>query len=132
MHILKRALSSESWSGALRRLEKRISEAEASPSEIVILVPYKYTFFSKLVISSDCMEGIRGGIKKKKQVFFGVSPNERDPPAPPLSIWIAQIFSAKEILDWARPPPFFGGKFRKNSVFNEKNQYFMLKPFWNR
>ena len=64
-HFLKRVLSSESWSRASRRPEKRISEAEASPSEIVILVPYKYTFFSKLVISSDCMEGIKGSEYKQ-------------------------------------------------------------------
>ena len=44
LHFLKRALSSESWSRASRRLEKRISEAEASPSEIFIIVVQIYIF----------------------------------------------------------------------------------------
>ena len=35
----------------------------------------------------------------------------------------AQIFSVKEILDWARPPPFW----RKNP---KKSQFFLLKSFW--
>ena len=57
--------------------------------------------------------------------FFGVSPNERDPP--PINL-DAQIFSVKEILDWARPP-HFGEKF---SFFSDKILLDWVKPppFW--
>ena len=73
------------------------------------------------------MISIRGGIK--------VSPNKRDPP-PPINL-DAQIFSVKEILDWARPPnpalPFLAENSEKNrylmkkSVFYDKTrQYFLF------
>ena len=51
--------------------------------------------------------------------FFGVSPNERDPP--PINL-DAQIFSVKEILDWASPPPFFWRK-----IPRKKTRYLMKK-----
>ena len=43
-----------------------------------------------------------------------------------------KIFLLRKFWIGRDPPPLFGGKFRKNSVFDEKNQYFMIKPFWNR
>ena len=57
----------------------------------------------------------------------------RNPETPPPLSLDTPDFSDKDFSDWPRPPPLFGGIFReKNSVFDEKNQYFIIKPFWNR
>ena len=53
--------------------------------------------------SLENLNQVRGGIKKT--VFF-LSFSERARPPPPINL-DAQIFSAKEILDSARPPPPF-------------------------
>ena len=44
----------------------------------------------------------------------------------------AQIFSVKEILDWARPPPLLAKKSEKISVFSAKILLDWVRPppFW--
>ena len=59
---------------------------------------------------------VRGAIKRKKLVFFGHCPNERDPPAPPINL-DTQNFSVKENFGLSQIPPLLYEKMSKKNQF---------------
>ena len=72
---------------------------------------------------------VRGAIKRKKLVFFGHCPNERDPPAPPINL-DTQNFSVKENFGLSQTPPLHYEKMsKKTPVFgkiSKKNAIFWI------
>ena len=72
------------------------------------------------------MRIVRGGIKKKL-FFFGKTPKFRDPP-PPSSSLGGPVFSDKEILESARPPPLLAKNSEILSVFYDKIPIDWVRP----